>query len=114
MKYNILGNGEIYESFSEVPSYIRAGTARQTRELAEKARDEIKVFQLLLNERDKRCPEFKFTRGKPINCEVYYDYDIGKYFYYCLDSCKGVTSIYFPEEIAKQICRELNDGVLKL
>lgn len=107
--YGQVSQGETDDEFREF------GTERPTKKQAEKALDEMRVFNRSLAYRDEFDPEFEFKSGE---WNYYIDMDVEadseKYTVDCDRTFKRVGLVYMSEQVAEELCRKLNSGEVVL
>lgn len=88
------------------------GTERPTREQAEKARDEMRVFNRLLAYRDEFDPDFDFEEAG-CGSTVYHT---GYGYATTTDDLYGrnVGTVYMSKAVAEELCRKLSNGEVVL
>ena len=110
-KWVISSNGRGMKTITMTKSQL-FGTERQTEEQAERAAIAMRRFNRLLAYRDEFAPDYVFNRAFN-NCYVYFDYDntyrVSNTSCYC-----EPTTVYLPEEAAKELCKKLNSGKVVL
>lgn len=93
-------------------SYCDFGLARCSKEQAEKARDEMRVFNRLLAYRDEFDPDFDFEEagcGSTV-------YRFGYGYATTTDDLYGrnVGTVYMSKAVAEELCRKLSNGEVVL
>ena len=103
--------GETYECASDTHTR-EFGAERRSIEQAEQASIAMRRFNRLLAYKDEFAPDYVFNRAFN-NCYVYFDYDniyrVSNTSCYC-----EPTTVYLPEEAAKELCKKLNSGKVVL
>lgn len=107
----INSGGECYECASDTHTR-EFGAERKTREQAEQAAIAMRRFNRLLAYKDEFAPEYVFNRDFN-NYYVFFDYDntfrIDATSVYCQP-----TTVFFPEDVARELCKKLNSGKVVL
>jgi hypothetical protein len=114
-KYFILGDGGITET-ATIFEYRVFGTERKTREAAEKARNEMRVFNRLLAYRDEFAPGYEpdMYDFNHHTWFVYYNKHEMEFRAYNNYTNIDVGKVYMPEAVAKELVRKLNSGEVVL
>lgn len=97
---------------SEVACGSRPARYRSNKAIAEQAAKELRVFQLLLAYRDEFDPSYQWETGK----QNWYVYDIGqnKWKCRCQLTIRVPGVVYMSEQVAKDLCYKLNNGIVEL
>lgn len=111
-KWYISGEGELFNGVSTRACRI-FGTERKTKELAQKARDKMRVFKRLLAYVDEACGGHDFKLNTE-NYHIYYSHSDGVWRTWYGKSSEGLGTVYMPEHVAKELCEKLNSGEVKL
>jgi len=91
------------------------GTERKTKELAEKASEEMRVFNRLLAYRDEFAPDYapKWNTSKR-NYYIYYDHVDDMWACSSNDQFEVTGVVYFPHSVAIELVKKLNSGEVEL
>ena len=107
----INSGGECYECASDTHTR-EFGAERRSIEQAEQAAIAMRRFNRLLAYKDEFAPEYVFNRDFN-NYYVFFDYDntfrIDATSVYCQP-----TTVYLPEDVARELCKKLNSGKVVL
>ncbi len=105
-KWVISSNGRVMKTITMTKSQL-FGTERQTEEQAEKAAVAMRRFNRLLAYRDEFAPGYIFQCGG-VNCYVYAnDRD---WFVDRVSITLAPAQVYFPMNVADELCRKLKSG----
>jgi len=88
------------------------GTERMTEQQADKARDEMRVFNRLLAYRDEFDPDFDFE-GAGEGWLIYRrvtEFAYGRHEY----ALRNIGCVYMSKEVAEELCEKLNSGEVVL
>ena len=91
------------------------GMERPTKEQAEKARDEMRVYHRLLAYVHEHAPDYEYNPDDD-NYYIENNLDEGVGYYRIDWDCnyKRVGLVYMPEDVAEELCRKLNSGEVVL
>lgn len=107
----IASGGECYEYASDTRTR-EFGAERKSRRQAEQAAIAMRRFNRLLAYRDEFAPDYVFNRDFN-NYYVYFDYDNTYRTFNTSCYCEP-TTVYFPEDAARELCKQLNSGKVVL
>ena len=90
------------------------GTERPTKSQANKARDEMRVFNRLLAYRDEFDPDFipNWDNGCWDKCYIFYQH--GSWRVASTGKNHILCCVYFSKEVAEELVRKLNEGEVVL
>jgi hypothetical protein len=113
-RWAILSSGSTAEA-PTILEYKFFGTERKTKEAAEKACDEMRVFNRLLAYRDEFAPGYE-PDWDNINEEKAYVYILPNKEYAFTSECNSpdIGKVYMPKDVAEELARKLNIGEVKL
>jgi len=99
-------SGKVYQN-TTLNNTKLFGMERQTKEAAEKAAVSMRRFNRLLAYRDEFAPDYVFQVGG----RNHYFFTSGKYWKTEIHGeCRLLGVVYFPEDVALELCRKLNSG----
>ena len=114
-KYYINGSGSVCKEVSTT-GYRKFGIERKTREAAEKARDEMRVFNRLLAYRDEFAPGYEpdWDSDRELKAYIEYDHTKNKWRVNFNTRRSEVVNVYMPEDVVLELARKLNSGEVEL
>lgn len=98
------------------PSSKDFGMQRKTEAAAEKAHDEMRVFNRLLAYRDEFAPGYEPDWGNDMLYKyfVQYVHTSGEYSVNSVSFIDRTGAVYMPKDVAEELCRKLNSGEVVL
>jgi hypothetical protein len=101
------------ECFKSIDSSRLFGLERTTKEQTEKARDKMRVYNRLLAYHDEFCPDYEFTNEKK-NYYVFFSESNNQYMTDRMVNHRIIGCVFFPSQVAIELCYKLNSGEVVL
>ena len=91
------------------------GSVRPTEELAEKARDAMRIHNRLLAYTHEFAPDYEPDwKSTVMKAYVTYDHELKEWYLYHDMFCESPGTVYMPEEVAESLVEKLNRGEVVL
>lgn len=110
--FYIDGGGAVHDGIAGFTGYQNFGTEYPTKELAEKARDAMRVHNRLLAYVMEHAPDW--DNGEFDKRYVYFDHLQNRFMHTVSSSADSIGTVYMPEQVAKDLCEKLNNGIVNL
>jgi len=114
--YTIWADGKIASTWSNGRNVIKEGRVYATREQAEYAYKSIRACQILNAYKAEFAPDWRPDWANPNQNKwyIYYNIELEKWgMVHCFRQ-QIPELVCFPKEIAEQLCKDLNNGVVEL
>jgi ribosomal protein L24E len=111
--FYVSSDGNVYYETSNNKQRM-FGTEFANREIAEKAAKEMRRFNRLIAYKMEFCPGYEpdWNNESELKYGVFYKHDIEKWALY--NEEYGGVAVYFPREVAEELVRRLNSGIVTL
>jgi hypothetical protein len=101
------------ECFKSIDSSRMFGLERDTKEKAEKASNKMRAFNRLLAYHDEFCPDYEFTHENK-NYYVFFSESNNQYMTDRMVNHRVIGCVFFPSQVAIELCHKLNSGEVVL